>query len=98
MPIVAFDYDWQREVVTDDETGYLVGNGDWMRMADRTESLLSDPARARAMGANARAKVSTMMDPECLIRHEQATYSSLLERWEAARGAGVGAPHKGAIR
>jgi ubiquinone biosynthesis O-methyltransferase len=94
VPIVAFDYDWQREVVSDDETGYLVANGDWMRMADCTQSLLSDPARARAMGANARAKVSIMMDPARLMHHEQATYSSLLERWEAARAVGTSAPQK----
>jgi glycosyltransferase involved in cell wall biosynthesis len=98
VPIVAFDYDWQREVVTDDETGYLVGNGDWMAMADRMESLLAHSARARMMGANARTKVSTMMDPERLICHEQATYSSLLERWEAARAFDTAAPQKVSTR
>jgi glycosyltransferase involved in cell wall biosynthesis len=85
VPIVAYDYDWQREVVTDDETGYLVGNGDWMAMADRTECLLRNPAAARAMGDNARATVARMMEPDRLMRHEQTVYSDLLARWTARR-------------
>lgn len=81
VPIVAFDYDWQREVVIDGETGYLVGNRDWMAMADRAEALLADPERARAMGARCRAAVAHMMDPDRLMRHEQTVYSALLDRW-----------------
>lgn len=88
VPIVALDYDWQREVVVDEETGYLIRDGGWLEMADKTERLLADPARARLMGQNVRAKVSTMMDPDALIRHEQDTYSALLERWAVNRGRG----------
>lgn len=83
VPIVAYDYDWQREIVLDERTGYLVRNGDWLQMADRTERLLGDLARARIMGDNARAMVAKMMDPEALILHEQAAYSSLFKRWAA---------------
>ena len=85
VPIAAYDYDWQREVVADGETGYLVDNGDWMAMADRIERLLADPVAAKMMGANARAKVARMMDPEKLIRHEQTVYSDLLARWTTRR-------------
>jgi glycosyltransferase involved in cell wall biosynthesis len=85
VPMVAFDYDWQREVVIDEETGYLVGNGDWRAMAERTQRLLDDPARARAMGAKAREKASAMMDPDALMRHEQAVYSELLTLWANRR-------------
>ena len=85
VPIVAFDYDWQREIVVSGETGYLVANGDWRAMADRAECLLADPARARMMGENARARVAAMMDPETLTRHEQATYMRLIERWTSRR-------------
>jgi glycosyltransferase involved in cell wall biosynthesis len=81
VPIVAFDYDWQREVAVDDDTGYLVKDGDWLAMASQAERLLADPARARAMGLNARARVAKMMDPEGLVRHEQTVYTELLERW-----------------
>lgn len=81
VPIVAYDYDWQREVVADGETGYLVGNGEWLKLAECTERLLADPGRARILGENARVKVSRMMDPNTLIRHEQAVYTELLKEW-----------------
>jgi glycosyltransferase involved in cell wall biosynthesis len=94
VPIVAFDYDWQREVVTDDETGCLVANGDWRGMADAAERLLKDPARGRTLGQRARAKVSAMMDPAKLMQHEQATYSRLLEQWAAKRTPPAPVPSK----
>ena len=81
VPIVAFDYDWQREVVVDGETGFLVPNGDWEAMADRAVQLLEDPARARAMGRAVRIKVAAMMHPASLVRHEQETYRRLLDGW-----------------
>lgn len=85
VPIVAYDYDWQREVVIDDETGYLVPNLDWRAMADRIRQLLHNPERARTMGLNARAKVSAIMDPAALVRHERDTYSRLLDAWSTRR-------------
>lgn len=85
VPMVAYDYDWQREIVVDGETGYLVGNGDWRHMADRAEELLANPVLTRVMGDKARATVSAMMDPDTLIRHEQAMYSQLLGRWAHGR-------------
>jgi glycosyltransferase involved in cell wall biosynthesis len=88
VPMVAYDYDWQREVVVDGDTGYLVANLDWPMMADRTKRLLDDPARARAMGLRARAKVYSMMEPGTLIRHEQETYSRLLAAWSARQRGG----------
>jgi len=94
VPIVAFDYDWQREIVVTGETGYLVANGDWRAMADDAERLLGDPVRARMMGETARAKVAAMMDPVALTRHEQATYTRLIERWPSRRGPGLPVPSK----
>ena len=85
VPIVALDYDWQREVVVDDDTGYLITNGAWREMADKVELLLKDPERARIMGGNARAKVSNMMDPAALMHHERDTYDRLIGRWARAQ-------------
>lgn len=82
VPIVAYDYDWQREIVAED-TGRLVGDGDWRDLADKTQRLLDDPSGAAAMGQNARAKVASMMDPGAMLRHEQAAYSRLLAGWAA---------------
>ena len=80
VPIVAYDYDWQREIVVDGETGYLVSNKDWMGLSDKTERILTHPASGKKMGENVREKVLEMMNPEKLERHEQKEYSKLLKR------------------
>ncbi len=80
VPIVAYDYDWQREIV-DEQSGYLVANEDWLGMADKTEYLLTHPVCGKKMGKNAREKVLTMMNHERLERHEQNEYSKLLKRF-----------------
>ena len=85
VPLVAYDYDWQREIVIDGETGYLVDNGDWRVMAERVEQLLMRPETARAMGLSARAMAFDMMDPQRLMDHEQATYARLIEQWPTIR-------------
>ena len=81
VPIVAYDYDWQREVVVDGETGYLVPHKDWMGLSDKTEIILNHPADAIAMGKNVREKVLEMMNPKRLELHEQNEYSKMLERF-----------------
>lgn len=94
VPIVAFDYDWQREVVVDGETGFLVPNGDWEAMADRAVRLLEDPVRARAMGRAARVKVAAMMAPASLVRHEQETYRQLFDGWTRHRAERCAPPQR----
>jgi glycosyltransferase involved in cell wall biosynthesis len=85
VPMVAYDYDWQRELVVSGETGFLVPNGDWEAMAERTASLLDDPRHAVALGQRARQRTATMMDPARLAQHERDTYTALLDRWRARR-------------
>lgn len=81
VPIVAYDYDWQREVVVDGQTGYLVPYRDWEALAIGLERLLND-SHAKEMGLNARRNMLHMMDPERLERHEQMEYSRLFDRLE----------------
>jgi glycosyltransferase involved in cell wall biosynthesis len=98
VPLVAFDYDWQREIVIDGDTGYLVPNRDWQAMADRAERLLTEPGAAAAMGRRARVLAAHMMDPQPLILHEQNTYTNLLARWSARRGGRLPLPAEDAVR
>jgi glycosyltransferase involved in cell wall biosynthesis len=81
VPIVAFDYDWQREVVVDRETGFLVPHKDWMRLSDKTEFILLHPDDGRRMGNAVRQKILEMMNPERLDMHEQNEYSKLFKRF-----------------
>jgi glycosyltransferase involved in cell wall biosynthesis len=89
LPIVAFDYDWQREIVVNGETGYLVPNGDWRTMALKVEQLLADSELAKELGRQARMRVLRMMAPEVLQAHERRVYAALRDRWSARRSRKV---------
>jgi len=85
VPIVAYDYDWQREVVVDGQTGYLVANKDWMALSDKIEYILADPLRGKQMGENARVKMLKMMDRKILELHEQNEYSRMINRFSSRK-------------
>jgi glycosyltransferase involved in cell wall biosynthesis len=80
VPVVAYDYDWQREIVVDEETGFLVPHKEWMGLADKTELILIHPHDGKRMGKNIRQKVLEMMNPEKLDWHEKNEYSKMFER------------------
>ena len=47
VPIVGYDYDWQREVIINNKTGYLIEHENWLEMADAVEYLLSNQKIAK---------------------------------------------------
>jgi len=78
VPIVAYDNDWQREIITNGQTGELVPDGDWMRMSLRAKYLLDNQDIAIKLGRNARDSAMNMMSPETLTKIEVASYGKLL--------------------
>ena len=79
-PTVAYDVEWQSEVVRPGETGELVPYQDWQEMARAIQRLHADPERAQRLGRNARAFVLEVMDPVRLNQHERNEYLRLLAR------------------
>lgn len=77
-PMVAYDIDWHSELVATGETGELVPYLDHAAMADAIERLLNDPAYARRMGDNLRARALEMLDPGAADRAQIAAYETLL--------------------
>ena len=77
-PVVAYDIDWQGEIIETDVTGILVPPGDQAAMADATARLLTDPDRAAALGQALRTRARTMLDPRALDAHERQQYRQLL--------------------
>jgi phosphatidyl-myo-inositol dimannoside synthase len=57
LPVVGGDSGGAPDAVLDGETGYVVRGGDPAGVARRVTELLSDPAKARAMGENGKAWV-----------------------------------------
>jgi glycosyltransferase involved in cell wall biosynthesis len=79
-PVVASNTGGISEIVADGDTGLLVPPGNPTALAEAIASLLSDPARARAMGARGRQRVRERFLVETAVQRHQKLYESLLAR------------------
>ena len=79
-PVVVTNVGGASELVTEDETGYLVPSGDDERMAARIISLLRDSAKARIMGENGRRVVKEKFSCEAQLARTVDLYSRLLHK------------------
>ena len=77
-PIVAYDIDWQSELIESGVTGELVEFGDWEALSDATVKFLKDRSYARKMGDQVRLRALEMMDPVKLNQHEINQYEKLI--------------------
>jgi glycosyltransferase involved in cell wall biosynthesis len=81
VPVVAYDIEWQGEIIKTGETGELIEYRNWKAMADAAIKFLLDEDYAKRIGDNARSNVLEMMDPEKLSRHERNEYDKLFARF-----------------
>jgi glycosyltransferase involved in cell wall biosynthesis len=81
VPIVAYDIDWQSELIETGVTGELVTNLAWEKMVHALERFIQEPCYARSMGAAVRKRALEMMDPEKLDQHEIETFHRLFDRF-----------------
>lgn len=79
-PIVAYDIDWQAELIETGVTGILVPHNDVAAMGIAADVMLTDRDLARTMGDNLRHRALDMLDPEKLDQHERDHYSALIGR------------------
>ena len=77
-PTVAYDVEWQSELVHHAETGLLVPYRETDKMAEAVAELVSLPALATALGAAGRDHAKKVMDPVVLLEHEREAYRALL--------------------
>jgi len=66
-PAVSFDIDGAREVVIDDETGYLVEPKSVPGLIDAIERLAGDPARRERMGARGQELWARPFDKDVMV-------------------------------
>jgi glycosyltransferase involved in cell wall biosynthesis len=78
-PVVATDIGGAREAVVNDETGYVVKPEDFEAMAAHLISLLRDPQRALAMGAQGRRRVLEQFSCEAQLKRVEELYAKLLK-------------------
>jgi len=77
LPIVAYDLDWQGELVETDVTGALVSAGDIKAMAEAAAHLLADSVLRIKLGAEARKRAFDLLEPDEQTRREVEAYASL---------------------
>lgn len=78
VPTVAYDIDWQRELIETGKTGVLVPYRDLPALQAATRHMLDHPAEAAKLGQALRQRALKMLDPERLNEHERTAYSRLL--------------------
>jgi glycosyltransferase involved in cell wall biosynthesis len=80
-PIVAYDIDWQAEIITNNLTGLLVPYSNQTAFSEAAEQLLDDRAFAKKLGTTLREKALEMLDPKKLNAHEISEYEALNKRF-----------------
>jgi len=80
VPIVAYDIDWQSEIIENEITGLLVPHPEQKKLSKATERLLRDTASARRMAKALRKRAIDMLDPQKLNLHEISQYELLFNR------------------
>jgi glycosyltransferase involved in cell wall biosynthesis len=80
LPVVATGVGGTTELIEDGITGFLVPPAVPAAVADRTVTLLKDPALAQRLGAHARLKVERELAMPVMVRHFHDLYRGLLPR------------------
>ena len=81
VPIIAYDVDWQGELIQTGVTGELVPYLNYKNIVNSLEKFLNNPLYASTMGNAVRKHVIEMMDPATLNQHEREQYSATLNRF-----------------
>lgn len=76
-PVVAYDLDWQSEMVETDVTGILVPERDIAAMTQGAERFLADGALRDQLGTALRARAIDLLDPQAQTRKETDAYTGL---------------------
>ena len=79
-PIVAYDLDWQGELISDGENGRLISVGEIKDFTQAVADLLLYPEEARRLGAAARESALELLDPCSQVNAELELYRSVLPR------------------
>lgn len=81
VPVVAYDIDWQGEIIENEVTGLLVPHPDLEKFIEATDRFLTDKVFAKKMAVALRNRAIDMLDPEKLDQHERDEYDALLKRY-----------------
>jgi|688.fasta_scaffold183750_2 glycosyltransferase involved in cell wall biosynthesis len=85
VPIVAYDHDWQNEIIKNNRTGFLIKDQNWTGFADKIIYIIKNKKRAHRFGRNARKKILKIMNPEKLKKHEIFKYNQVIKKFKSKK-------------
>ncbi len=87
-PVVSFDIDGAREVVLNDQTGFLVPPADVAGLASAVGRLVGDPGLRARFGAEGRRRFTDVFRHERMTEQLRSLYERLLAGQGGRRGIG----------
>jgi glycosyltransferase involved in cell wall biosynthesis len=79
VPVVAYDIDWQAELIENNITGLLVKYNEQELFNQATKSILTNSVLSKTLSNNLREKALNMLDPEALNKNEINVYTHLIK-------------------
>jgi glycosyltransferase involved in cell wall biosynthesis len=79
-PVVSYDVDGAREVVVNDETGFLLPPRDIAALTSAVVELASDPALRERLGTSRRAQLAQQFDHRHMTKQIRSLYEDVLAR------------------
>jgi glycosyltransferase involved in cell wall biosynthesis len=86
VPIVAYDFEWQNEMILNNQTGFLIRNKKWKGFVDKIIYILENKRISKTLGVNARVHALKMMNPKKLDEHEKSKYIETLKNYKITKG------------
>lgn len=83
VPIIAYDFEWQKELIKNNQTGFLIQNRNWMGFVEKIIYVLQNKKKSKLLGKNARALVLKMMNPKKLVKHEKLQYAKTIKNYNS---------------
>ena len=82
VPVIASDVGGLREIVVDQESGYLVAPGDHFKMAERISTLLSDRPLAKKMGQKGLERANLLFSASRMAEDYEEIYMNVVTNEE----------------
>jgi glycosyltransferase involved in cell wall biosynthesis len=84
-PAVSYDVDGAKEVVIDNETGFLIPPGDTDRLAESIIQLAGNPEMRRSMGREGQGRFTKQFDHRTMTHQIRSLYQQVLESSDRSR-------------